>query len=321
MLSVADLFCGVGGFSCGARAAGARIVFSAEHDARIAACHDANFPEAPPARVETLGEKSPEDMARRLRRLRRETCAPLHLHGSPPCQSLSRANCVTQDPTRGLRLVEWFLDVVEALRPQTWSMEQVNHRALRDLLERRGIPFLVARAECHGVPQSRRRVVAGSEPVVRALEAHQVRSSTLPPARVPADVFSDLRPTSRYRLCSGLDNNTVRGKGGAYLGSRPMRPGECSRSLLEPAHTVWRKPGKIYDAQRGETLRTFTEHEMAELQGFPRDFSFDPGSKTRTRLMVANAVPPPLAEAVVRDAMREAMRQMRGTPKKSDPPS
>ena len=39
---------------------------------------------------------------------------------------------------------------------------------------------------------------------------------------------------------------------------------------------------------------------MAALQGFPPDFTFDARSKKRSRVMVANAVPPPVAECIVR---------------------
>ena len=143
----------------------------------------------------------------------------------------------------------------------------------------------------HGVPQRRRRLVAGSPAVVENLRRRQSG-----PTKTPLEVFPGLCP-KRYRLCSGLTNNTVH-KNGKYVGHRPMRPGECSRRLDEPAHTVWRYPGYVYDTHTGERVRTFTEAEMAVLQGFPASFTFD-SSKTRTRVMIANALPPPLAETIL----------------------
>ena len=57
--------------------------------------------------------------------LRRFDPSRVHLHGSPPCQRLSQANQTTPDPDEGLRLVRFFLDVVDHLRPRSFSMEQV----------------------------------------------------------------------------------------------------------------------------------------------------------------------------------------------------
>ena len=292
-MHVVDLFAGVGGFSCGAESAGARVLMAVEKDPRIAACFRANHSSDTQVLVETLGERPPHTMARRLRRLLRSTPGHTHVHGSPPCQSLSQANRTRGNARRGIVLVDWFLEVVRLVRPDSWSMEQVNHPVLRDYLSERGIPFLVVNMADYGVPQSRRRVVAGDSVTVEGLRA---KRGTVEP-RLPAQVFPHLDP-NRHRLCSGLDNNTVH-RGGKYVGSRPMRPGECSRSLLEPAHTVWRKPGKIFDAETGETVRRFTVEEMAGLQGFPERFRLDPASQTRSRLMVANAVPPPIAECIV----------------------
>lgn len=293
-MQVVDLFAGVGGFSCGAERAGAKVIMAVEKDPRIAACFRSNHAPGTPVFEETLGEQSPATMARRLRRLLRATSGHTHVHGSPPCQALSQVNRLRGDPQRGMRLVDWFLQVVSLVRPDSWSMEQVNHPAVRASLAERSVDFVVVNMAEYGVPQSRRRIIAGDAVTVNGLR--HLKGTVAP--RLPTDVFPQLDP-HRYRLCSGVDNTSVH-RNGKYVGLRPMRPGECSRSLLEPAHTVWSHPGKIFDTETGQNVRNFTIQEMAALQGFPPDFTFDARSKKRSRVMVANAVPPPVAECIVR---------------------
>ena len=289
---VADLFCGAGGFSLGAKHLGVPVVLSVENDARTARVYRQNFPDHLLLET-TLGKSAADDagLLRLLRRLKRGK--RLHLHGSPPCQKISRANRTNPDPEGGLRLIQWFLDLVLTVHPHSWSMEQVPHRAVKDYLVARGVAWECVDVSDHGVPQRRRRLIAGSPAIVENLRRRRHSG----PTKTPQDVFVGLCP-KRHRLCSGLTNNTIH-RNGKYVGYRPMRPGECSRCLDEPAHTVWRYPGYVYDTQTGERVRKFTETEMAALQGFPASFKFD-SSKTRSRVMIANALPPPLAENILR---------------------
>ena len=51
-------------------------------------------------------------------------------------------------------------------------------------------------------------------------------------------------------------------------------------------------------------VRLLTPAEMARLQGFPANFKLDEKSLTRSRLVVGNALPPPLAFNIMRAAMK-----------------
>ena len=113
-MKVCDLFAGAGGFSTGVTQAAAEVVLAIEADADIARIYMLNNDNAP--RVETLGGDV-DALAQELARI-----DELHLHGSPPCQRLSQANQKTRDPTEGLRLVLWYLDLVKMVKPRTWSM-------------------------------------------------------------------------------------------------------------------------------------------------------------------------------------------------------
>ena len=286
-MKIVDLFAGVGGFSLGAAAAGHDVVLAVEADPRIAELHELNLPEIPVV-VEELGREKPAVYARRLR-----TFGRIHLHGSPPCQKLSVANKTGGDTRKGLRLVRWFLDVVDALKPSSWSMEQVPNKKLLAFLEKRAVPFHIVDCSDHQVPQRRRRVIAGTLKVVRAMR----RAEGTGPTVLPKDVLTKLKPARRYSLQNGTDNESVH-RDGKYQGTRPKRPDEGLRSLDQPAHTVWRKPGKIYDHTSWKTLRLLSIGEMARLQGFPSCFKF--GLRTRAMQVVGNSLPPPLAISIVR---------------------
>ena len=292
-----DLFAGVGGFSLGAAAAGARVILAVEACPKIAALPTLNLPHRPIA-VEELGRQSPTIFANKLRKLHELTGGGhLHLHGSPPCQSLSVANKMTGSTKKGLRLVRWFLDVVESLNPtSSWSMEQVPNKKLLHLLTSRGVPFHVVNAADHSVPQSRKRVIAGSKIVVEAMK----KAAGTGPTVLPKDVLTNLQP-SRHSLQNGTENESVH-RDGKYVGLRTKRADEGLRSLNEPAHTVWSKPGRVVEKNR--VVRLLTPAEMARLQGFPANFKLDEKSLTRSRLVVGNALPPPLAFNIMRAAMK-----------------
>ena len=294
-MDVIDLFCGTGGFSCGASQAGATVVLAVEADVRIAANYTNNF--AHDLWVHELSEESVTSVIDRAR-----AHPNAHVHGSPPCQKLSAANRTSYDTEEGLRLVRLYLDIVAAAQPRSWSMEQVNNPQLRELLSSRGVPFTIIDTSDFGVPQRRRRLVAGSPEIVQALRSHQGAGPTV----LPRDVLDDLQPPERYSLVNGTDNQPIREKRDGktvVVGLRRMADDENARGLDTPAHTVWGKPGKVYDVQERRLVRELTARECASLQGFPPDFRLDDRSKSRAHKVVGNAVPPPVAKFIAECAM------------------
>jgi site-specific DNA-cytosine methylase len=202
-----------------------------------------------------------------------------HMHASPPCTRLSQVNTANPDTQVGLRLVRWYLDQVVRLKPRSWSMEQVNHPAVRALLEERGISYAVVNAIDFGVPQSRVRIVAGSPHIVAAMERRKGTGPTV----LPKDVLA-LKPASRFMLTSVTSNQPIhvrRNGERVTVGYRPMRDDEGARDLCTPSHTVWGKPGKVFDRLRQETVRRLTPAECTALQGFPPTIKLDERSKAR----------------------------------------
>ena len=297
-MQVIDLFSGCGGFSKGAEQAGATIALAIEADPHIARVYSQNFEHAP--RVGTLGG----DVAP----LAQEIAANFdltrtHLHGSPPCVRLSQINKTNPNVEAGLELVRFYLDLVERVQPRTWSFEQVNHPAVRNELKRRGLSYTVVNTVDFGLPQNRLRVIAGSPHIVAALQSRKGTGPTV----LPKDVLVSLQPASRYMLTSGTHNQPikVRRDGERFtVGHRPMRPDEGARDFHTPCHTVYSKPGHVYDSQTGRRTRKLTPGECCVLQGFPpAEFRLDDRSIARSYRVVGNALPPPLARFIMAVAM------------------
>lgn len=131
---VFDLFAGAGGFSAGAASAGACVVACLEHWDKGLAIHYANHPEC--VHIQTTLGGDVESFVSEFRALVAHLVpegAVWHLHASPPCQSFSIAQRQKQ-PTKALdhaeaddrsNLLTWALEVIQALSPPRWSLEQV----------------------------------------------------------------------------------------------------------------------------------------------------------------------------------------------------
>ena len=124
-MEVVDAFCGAGGFSAGAMAAGCRVLMGIDSDAvplklwaantggrAVHAClgrDDVDWPEARP---------------------------DLHVHLSPACTQLSRARAGSASPRdvdAALQMVRWCLELVVERGYHSWSLENVATPAVVQL--------------------------------------------------------------------------------------------------------------------------------------------------------------------------------------------
>jgi len=151
---VIDLFAGAGGFTEGALAAGAKVAVAVDCWEPAIRLHRHNQPNVLMVNHELGTLWYDVQMIRKY--LRRYPDHHVHLHGSPPCQALSNAS--STDASKGMKLVLHFLDLVNAIQPDSWSMENVPpvQKRLPD-----GIPSLILNAADFGVSQTRRRCIAG----------------------------------------------------------------------------------------------------------------------------------------------------------------
>lgn len=171
MYTAIDLFCGCGGLSLGAYAAGLSPVASVDVDPRLTSSYPINFPSSNLVNADLL-KLDPRDL--------RDRIGPDRLTaviGGPPCQGFSVMGKRQADDPRNA-LLERYFDFVSAFEPRFFLMENVpglNDRVNRPVLEEamssipnryRVLDPVVLDAADYGAATSRPRlVVIGYDPL------------------------------------------------------------------------------------------------------------------------------------------------------------
>ena len=299
---VVDLFCGMGGFSYGAMQAGGTVILAVDNWGEACAVHHANQPNVRVDCMDLGGEGWDLFLEAFLKPYRGKF--HIHIHGSPPCQALSVAS--THNEEDGMRLVNWYLDLVERVSPNSWSMENV-------LPVRRFLPenlrHDVINAADFGVPQRRRRVFAGEGwEVERTHEGEWVSvAQALPHIEklVPIESmkrhYQHARVEDPYQTVTSNSPKQLKvmvntaGSGESTNKAAVTRDSPISKTSL----TIYgRQPSLRTDEPR--RIRALTVEETLVLQGFPSDYDMDKAGKTINKwTMLGNAVPPPVARAII----------------------
>ena len=232
-------------------------------------------------------------------------------------------------------LVLWYLDLVERCEPDSWSMENVV--PVRKKLPE-GVPSVVLNSADFGVPQTRRRCYAGegwvAEPThekeewVSVIEALPNLSEELQfkypdrlvlPIQRKVDVLKAngriLKPIWRE-----IDEpaQTITGRAES-LGKIMVNTAGCGAStskggvtrdssLNSPMKTLHNNTPTLRDTtDKPVKIRSLTLPETLVLQGFNPDYDLSAARTMKSRwTMVGNAVPPPVAEAVIRGIQIDA---------------
>jgi len=288
-----DLFCGVGGASQGAKEAGMDVVLAVDSEDEALRIHRKAHPDAEHWCTELPHPELSERMPR----------SSYWLHGSPPCTKVSKANQKRkpEEQEEGLELVRWFVDFAMSSSAQVWSMEQAGTpivvALMHELRRQHGhrFQFDVFDLYDHGVPQHRRRLIAGSPCVVAGLKR-------LPPLhRCVRDVVDPRGTHIRNAVYNvntkllGVDSKTGRN---IWHYEEHGRDDYCV-DVGGPSHTIlahrcltWAWPGTELE------LEVLSAREAACIQTFPADYPLHP-KKVRALRGVGNAFPPAAARRMV----------------------
>ena len=317
--TVIDIFAGAGGLGLGFEAAGFRVALAIELDRDAAQTYRLNHPGVPVLELD-VAEVTAEEILERVGGRRPDVvCA------GPPCQSYSAAGPrLAVDPRH--RLYRHVIALAHDLRPRVVVIEnvpgmeerRVGGRTYREIVEEElREQFLVESYELNatdfGVPQERQRLIffclaEGEAKIGKpAARFHPDGEGGLP--RTPT-VMETLARFPRRQHGSRTDVATVRG-----VITRNLATMRHSTRVIKKIRNI--VPGKgplsyrrvpkrfaqtIIAGHRALPVhptghRTMSVREAAALQGFPDGFTFA-GPRANQPLQVANAVPPPLAEAI-----------------------
>lgn len=317
---VIDLCCGLGGLSLAAKELGLQIVAGVDVNSSALRTFSKNFPAAKAMAGSVRSKKILSDCAKLLERFKAANQPAIVLSG-PPCQGFSAAGSRDPADPRNQVLVA-VARAVSMLQPDCALIENVSMllsdkhgnriRNFERAIQQGGfhVTHLVLNAAEFGVSQKRKRAffLVARQPldeqvVTKRLEVLKTDSvsarqalSGLPTPKVRPDDYDDdsdyggihnhlaMRHSERVmRKIAAIEPGT------GPMSYRRLHPTRLSNTLCS-GH---RAPPAHFGEPRSITVR-----EAARLQGFPDDFRIY-GSFANQMEQVTNAVPPPLARAVL----------------------
>jgi DNA (cytosine-5)-methyltransferase 1 len=289
MTTCIDLFSGAGGFSTGARLAGAHVAWAANHWPTAVEWHTANHPDTLHA-CQDLQQADFRD-------------APAHdiLLASPACQGHSRARGSDKPHHDGQRATAWaVVTCAEVHRPAAVVIENVPefsewvlYRAWCAAMHALGyaMSMQVLDAADHGVPQHRRRLFITCTRSKHPVELRLPKRQHTPAADIidfSAGRWSSITkpgrsPATLARVAAGRRAHGARFVA-PYYGSGS---GETGRSLSRPLGTI--TTPDPWSVSNGE---------CRAAMGFPADYRLPTTHKEAVHLL-GNAVCPPVAADVI----------------------
>lgn len=338
VIEAVDLFCGVGGLSCGLAAQGVKVVLGIDLDPSCQTPYEANHQGAQfwLKDVNTIkGEHLQAVWSPGVVRL---------LAGCAPCQPFSSyANTATRDEDKW-RLLYEFERLVKETAPDLVTMENVPRlaaeapfRSFVQTLKRSKyhVVYGVLNAADFGAPQQRKRLVLLASrlgPVEMPVPTHPgpqhwvtVKQAIghLQPIGdgegLPADplhLAASLSPTNKLRVRASKPGGTWRDWPPHLVAACHQREsGKHSAGVYgrmewdKPAPTMTTLCNGYGNGRFGhpEQHRAISLREAAIFQSFPEDYVFaDPTKPIAVKpiaRLIGNAVPPKLGEAVGRQLL------------------
>lgn len=335
IINAVDLFCGVGGLTCGIQKAGINVVagYDIAKDCRFSYEYNNNskfiYKDVKEISDDEISKLYPKDTDFKV------------LMGCAPCQPFSAySHRYKESETRKQKmdLLDYFGKQVELVQPEIVSMENVPQ--LRNdpvfvnfinLLKRNGyfVEWKVVYAPEYGVPQNRKRLLLLASKLgdINLLEPTRTKEnyptvreaiSNLPPIAAGESDRKDF--LHRARKLSDLNIERIKSSqpGGTWKDWDEKLLPECyKRKSGESYKSVygrleWDKPSSTITTQfvgygngrfgHPEQNRALSLREGAILQTFPKDYQFvkkpEDASFGKLAVQIGNAVPVKLGEVI-----------------------
>ncbi|EII3125377.1 DNA cytosine methyltransferase [Vibrio parahaemolyticus] len=297
-----DLFAGAGGTTAGAKGAGVNVVWAANHNPLAVEFHSRNHPEA----MHVCQDLHQADWG----------LVPEHdiVFASPCCQGHSRAAGAKRKTIKAdlSRSTAWaVVSCLEAHRTPVAIIENVLDFQRWELfepwsmaMEKLGYSLSVnmVNAADLGVPQNRVRLF-----IVATRSKNPIKLKIPKREHIPAKSFLDFNPDNyQWDLVENRVEATQRRvrNGRKELGDTFLDAAygteRSGRSIHKPLGTV--TTNNKHSLVMGDKIRPLSIREIAAAQTFPDAYKW-PESKTQTKLMIGNAVPPRMAKEFTRSVI------------------
>jgi DNA (cytosine-5)-methyltransferase 1 len=320
-----DMFCGGGGSSLGARAAGADVVGGVDLWQTATDTFKLNFPDATVFNKD-LRELSPSAIISK-------TGAIDLLLSSPEC---THHTCARGNRPQSEESKETALQVVRyarAMKPRWIVLENVVHMRpwarypeLKKQIGELGYHLReqVLDAVDFGVPQKRRRLflIADSRKMPAAVEAPAATRANVRSILDPKDQWpmTPLRAPGRAKDTLGRADRALAELGPdeafllVYYGSDGAGGWQRLDAPLRTVTTIDRF-ALVHPTPSGHMMRMLQPTEIRRAMGFPDSYVFPKASRRDRIRLLGNAVCSPVMEAIVNSLMREY-----ATPESASPP-
>jgi DNA (cytosine-5)-methyltransferase 1 len=333
-LTVADFFCGAGGFSEGFRMKGFDVVFALDNWKPAITTHKLNHPECNSVQADILELDTPKKI---------DALVPNTdvIIGSPPCVSFSGSNKAGKaDKTLGIKLIEAYLRIVLWKKSKGvakyWILENVpnSDKYIKDeyTWKELGLPGngpslkiktrAILNAAEYDVPQGRKRLFLGDFPlpgktnmkdfvklgdVLKTLtkpssfkEGTTIADPNYPDLKLKSeDVTDHFYDTTVAEFEWKSAERLKRDHGFMGKMSFPEDTERPSRTVMATRSASTREAMILGDERNGrKTYRMPTIREVASIMSFPVTYQFEGGSEEAKYKQVGNAVCPKLISAI-----------------------